>query len=74
MDELAEKTIPQEVDSYNPDSPPKRRITSLVGRLDIDNYDQTITREEYYKQRASRDSNSVHPEHSSSLSEGSATT
>lgn len=56
---MNELETPQETDS-SPDDPPKRRITSLVGRLNIDNYDQTITREEYYKQRANRDSNSVH--------------
>lgn len=69
---MDEALTSQEVDnSFNPDSPPKRRLSSMVGKLDIDNYDQTITREEYYKQRASRDSESVHSVHSDLLPKGS---
>jgi hypothetical protein len=48
---MDEALTPQETKSTF-GQPPKRRLTSLVGRLDVENYDQTITREEYYRSRA----------------------
>lgn len=37
---------------------PKRKV-GMVGRLDVDNYESTITKEEYERCRNSRRSNSL---------------